>query len=785
MFKTGKKQLTALLFAMLSLSVLAQYNGGSGTVNDPYQINSLDDLKTLSETPTDWSKHFIQTKNIDASETNSWNGGLGFSPIGDGENSGSSSKNNFNGSYNGQMFSIKNLYINRPDQKCVGLFGMAWDKATIKNIELIDANVTGDRYVGALVGFDRCTKISCIIASVEVKGKHTTGGVIGYSSADSITRCKVTGKVRGDEKTGGFSGSHTAYSIISECSFEGSILGGVSTGGFLGYSNGDVNACFSNASILAGNNTGGFIGMVENQKVHISNCYALGSVNGSKNIGGFIGYILYQGLYMTNTPKIENNYTACQVIGSSAFGAYIGTNSLARITNSYYDTDVVDATMPADGYDHSSSNPVITGLSSSEFADSTKFLGFIFGTNADSPWVSASRPYLYWQDIPFPEAPEELEITEEIDESACGSYFFGGEEYTESGTYTHKFTSISGKDSIVTLHLSVFPLYTSKDSITLAFGETYQFGSQLLNESGTYTEVFSSENGCDSTVTLKFTIEDEITLPIVNPGSALEIEIEEHPKTSYGIAYFPAKDRKGKDITYHCRNDYFELIGNELHVKADAPFDYETKVNHRIDIPAQVENASYTNSIYVKVLDIDEKPSFSDFPETININQDIETDAEIAVISATDPIGRGLQFSIPDNESGAFAIGETSGILTIANKNAIGFGTNSSIQLTIQVSNGIENETASLTVKLNEDSQTGIESERNAINVFPTIVTSELTIVANGATEVNITSVNGKQVYYFKQDKADTLDLSGLSSGTYIVKVVCEHKCYQTCFVKE
>jgi hypothetical protein len=43
----------------------AQYSGGSGTADDPYQIATAADLIALGETPDDYDKHFILTAEID------------------------------------------------------------------------------------------------------------------------------------------------------------------------------------------------------------------------------------------------------------------------------------------------------------------------------------------------------------------------------------------------------------------------------------------------------------------------------------------------------------------------------------------------------------------------------------------------------------------------------------------------------------------------------------------------------------------------------------------------
>ena len=56
---------------------------GDGSEENPYQIDTLAHLKWLSFTESVWhNKHFIQTSDINATETKNWANGYGFSPIG-------------------------------------------------------------------------------------------------------------------------------------------------------------------------------------------------------------------------------------------------------------------------------------------------------------------------------------------------------------------------------------------------------------------------------------------------------------------------------------------------------------------------------------------------------------------------------------------------------------------------------------------------------------------------------------------------------------------------------
>ncbi len=65
-----KKSLSTFLAVSICLLAAtsvahAQYSGGSGTADDPYQIATADDLEALGESPGDYDKHFVLTADID------------------------------------------------------------------------------------------------------------------------------------------------------------------------------------------------------------------------------------------------------------------------------------------------------------------------------------------------------------------------------------------------------------------------------------------------------------------------------------------------------------------------------------------------------------------------------------------------------------------------------------------------------------------------------------------------------------------------------------------------
>ncbi len=228
---------------------------GAGTSSSPYEIETLNNLLWLSTNSTSWSSHFIQTADIDATTTSSWNGGEGFSPIGNGSL-------DFTGTYDGDSYEIENLFIDRAanDQ---GLFGRV-NGATIQNLGVTDCSITGNTRVGAIASL-------CIGSS-------------------DILNCYSTGSITGAATTGGLVGFLRYSSSISQCWSICSVTAATDTGGLVGKTNNSAVIEFSYArgTVTGTSFIGGLLG--ENQASTVQFCYSTGLVNGSTTTGGIVGY---------------------------------------------------------------------------------------------------------------------------------------------------------------------------------------------------------------------------------------------------------------------------------------------------------------------------------------------------------------------------------------------------------------------------------------------------------------------------------------------------------------
>ena len=87
--------------------------------------------------------------------------------------------------------------------------------------------------------------------------------------------------------------------------------------------------------------------------------------------------------------------------------------------------------------------------------------------------------------------------------------------YTE-GDYTITLQDPNGCPYNATLHLKSYPKTDdTEETVTLCYGETYDWNGKIYDASGDYSITLQDANGCDYTATLHLTVLDEITLPNV------------------------------------------------------------------------------------------------------------------------------------------------------------------------------------------------------------------------------------------------------------------------------
>ncbi|MDD4251449.1 MAG: hypothetical protein PHX27_04630, partial [Candidatus ainarchaeum sp.] len=294
---------------------------------NPIPICTLVDLNRIREK---MDGNYILINDIDASETQEWNNGEGWKPIGK-----KYYEPQFSGNLNGNNYAINNLYINRPNESSVGLMGYITSNSIISNLGLKDQNIIGDDYVGGLVGISMGT-LTNVYTTGNTKGADVVGGIAG-DSWGTITNAYTTGNTIGQTITGGLTGSLRSSIINSYTT--GNVNGASIIGGLTGssYPDGNITNSYTTGNVTGTSNSiGGITGQASGK---ITNTYSTGNIIGKTSVGGICGES--NGIIINSfsiSPVNSTQSYSGGLVGKPRLTAVLsGTPNNLTMTNSYYD----------------------------------------------------------------------------------------------------------------------------------------------------------------------------------------------------------------------------------------------------------------------------------------------------------------------------------------------------------------------------------------------------------------------------------------------------------------
>jgi hypothetical protein len=269
--KTSQRAVAVFLvfLSILSNSGLAKYSGGTGEPNDPYQIDSADDLLTLAADTNDYGKCFILTADIDMEGQVFTTAIIAADISSDDYFQGTA----FTGTFDGNGHKITHFTIDGGSNWYLGLFGYVDSGGSVKNLGLENFAVSGSAdEVGGLVGWNDGSISDCYsTGTVSVSDYFgEVGGLVGANDG-SISNCCSTGAVSGSWFVGGLVGASYG-GIISNCYSTGTVSGYSDVGGLVGFNYGSINNCYSTGAVSGSELVGGLVG--ENYGT-ISGCYFL------------------------------------------------------------------------------------------------------------------------------------------------------------------------------------------------------------------------------------------------------------------------------------------------------------------------------------------------------------------------------------------------------------------------------------------------------------------------------------------------------------------------------
>lgn len=349
--------LAALVWIAVPVSARAEtdvWNGtiasgfavGTGTENDPYQINTAAELAYFAKSVNDgkwYDGEYIILKNNINLNNQEW------TPIGNHSNS-------FRGNFDGRNHTVTGMQISGELDR-VGLFGECTKhnvNSAIKNITVKDSVICGINFVGAIVGYAEEINIeNCRSIGNTINGKTDVGGIcgkIGGYSVGKVSQCYNSSKVTGRGRVGGIAGMG---GIAENCLNTGEIMiinkaYQSACGGIFGIfddttTSATITACVNLGKVSGGESFGGIVGSTDSESTgHISNCYYnMDAITGGFDAGtaltaGQLCGALPEGFDSANWKEgsVDTSNAVATSTGSrfgTATGTYINLQSVAAI----------------------------------------------------------------------------------------------------------------------------------------------------------------------------------------------------------------------------------------------------------------------------------------------------------------------------------------------------------------------------------------------------------------------------------------------------------------------
>ena len=214
-----------LVMALSAQTAWAQFAGGDGSAGNPYQIETMEQLQSVSG-----GDHYIQMNDLDAE-------GFDFTTL-----------NDLTGVYNGNNYVISNLTIDTDDDLHVGLFGViAGGEVRNLGLENLDLIAPAGEMVGGITGM--------LTAGGNIENVFVTGNIDGWLMASGIAGHVVDGVVNN---------SYAHVNVDADDTQNAGIAGRLS-------GNGEVHNAYAVATVTGGDWYGVVVG--NNDGGTVSNIY--------------------------------------------------------------------------------------------------------------------------------------------------------------------------------------------------------------------------------------------------------------------------------------------------------------------------------------------------------------------------------------------------------------------------------------------------------------------------------------------------------------------------------
>ena len=252
------KKCHCLRIVVIFAAILALMAGMVACEEQPTTTSEIWDWYDLDAVRDNLSGSHVLMKDIDSTTagytelaSNTANQGKGWQPIGTQENA-------YTGTFDGQGYEISDLFINHPSEANVGLFGVVDERGLVRNVGVVNADVTGEWFVG---------------------------GLVGYANECTISNCQSTGSATGDSYVGGLVGWNR--DTVRNCYSLASVTGEWLVGGLVGHNRGTVSNSYSSGVVSGNEDVGGLVG--RNYEAIVSNSFWDSQTSGQTTSDGGTG----------------------------------------------------------------------------------------------------------------------------------------------------------------------------------------------------------------------------------------------------------------------------------------------------------------------------------------------------------------------------------------------------------------------------------------------------------------------------------------------------------------
>jgi len=244
---------------------MGQFAGGSGSAQDPWQIETAEQLDHVRDYLQD---NFILIQDIDLGVP-PWNEGGGWLGIGQvsGNIFGFDQNEAFNGHFNGNGHTIENLTIVNyayPGQN--GLFAFLGNNAVVENLNITNINLMGMGPIAGLAAFNGGV-VRYVMVQGNLEGNQSNiGGIVGVNGG-LVRHAIAHVTMVGNTNVGGIAGLNRPGAQIRNSYSSGNIINGMNfLGGLVGKNEGTLSNSYTTGYVnsgsafyfgeIAGDNTG-------------------------------------------------------------------------------------------------------------------------------------------------------------------------------------------------------------------------------------------------------------------------------------------------------------------------------------------------------------------------------------------------------------------------------------------------------------------------------------------------------------------------------------------------